>query len=123
VSAPLPSVERPQFIQDEQDASVVPSKKDAVLALRAQGWGYHPIARHLGVNEGQVYRWCNPEAEPRYRARENARRREAYVPVKSSLSPEMRAWISRRKREIAGVPLTAADKEQLARAMDDVGGA
>jgi hypothetical protein len=38
------------------------------------------------------------------------------------LSPEMRQWIARRKREIAGEPLTAADKEQLGRAMDDTCG-
>jgi len=35
------------------------------------------------------------------------------------LSPEMRAWVARRKREIAGEPLTAADREQLARSLED----
>lgn len=43
--------------------------------------------------------------------------RTVYAP--GELSPEMRAWVARRKREIAGEPLTAADKEQLARALED----
>lgn len=46
-------------------------------------------------------------------------RREALTALEP-LSYEMRAWIARRKREIAGEPLTLADREQLRRHLEDL---
>lgn len=49
---------------------------------------------------------------------------EAPLPsaARSSYEPshELRAWIARRRRERAGLPLTMADREQISRQMEDL---
>lgn len=123
MSAPLPEPERPQLLRgDSEDVQVGATTKAELAAIyRRAGFTYGKIGERLGVGEGTVYRWLNRDAAVAYMEHDTARRSRSRRA--KHLSPEMRQWIARRKREIAGQPLTAADKEQLARAMDDVGGA
>lgn len=123
----IPGPEKPQLLLEAAPQPLgTPSPIETARLLRASGLSYGKVAERLGVREGTIYRWLNPEALARYRAKDDQRerprpRRATRDSRGQRLSPEMRAWVARRKREIAGKPLTAADREQLACALDDTG--